>query len=189
MKTTGKVPDFDNLSDLGLKNIATAHWNLSIEKLSKITIANNMGEISSSGAISVKTGKFTGRSPKDRFIVKDDITNDVVWWGDVNIPFDKEKFEALYEKVVNYLENKEVYVRDVYACSLESFQLNIRSINEYPWSNHFVSNMFNELKTEDLKSFTPEWHIINAPGFLADPNIDGTRKSNFSIIDLSLIHI
>ena len=185
MKTTGKMPDFDNLSDLGLNNVATAHWNLSIEKLSKITIANKMGEISSSGAISVKTGKFTGRSPKDRFIVKDDITNDVVWWGDVNIPFDKDKFEALYEKVVNYLENKEVYVRDVYACSLESFQLNIRSINEYPWSNHFVSNMFNELKTEDLKSFTPEWHIINVPGFLADPNIDGTRKSNFSIIDFT----
>ena len=185
MKTTGKMPDFDNLSDLGLNNIGTAHWNLSPEKLSEITIANEMGEISSSGAISIQTGKFTGRSPKDRFIVKDEMTNKAVWWGDVNIPFDKDKFEALYNKVVNYLENKEVYVRDVYACSLEPFQLNIRAINEYPWSNHFVSNMFNEVKKDELKSFIPEWHIINAPGFLADPSIDGTRKPNFSIIDFT----
>ena len=185
MKTTGNVPDFDNLSDLGLKNINTAHWNLSPELLSEITIKNEMGEISSSGAISVQTGKFTGRSPKDRFIVKDDTTNKSVWWGDVNIPFEKEKFEALYNKVINYLENKEVYVRDVYACSLEPFQLNIRSINEYPWSNHFVSNMFNGIGKDQIKSFIPEWHIINAPGFLANPKLDGTRKSNFSITDFS----
>ena len=172
MKTTGNVPDFDNLSDLGLSNIDTAHWNLSTEKLSEITIKKEMGKISSSGAISVQTGKFTGRSPKDRFIVKDDITSNSVWWGDVNIPFEKNKFDALYTKVANYLEKKEVYVRDVYACSLESFQLNIRAINEYPWSNHFVSNMFNEVKKDNIKSFIPEWNIINVPGFLADPIID-----------------
>ena len=185
MKTTGNVPDFDNLSDLGLSNIDTAHWNLSTEKLSEITIKKEMGKISSSGAISVQTGKFTGRSPKDRFIVKDDITSNSVWWGDVNIPFEKDKFDALYTKVANYLEKKEVYVRDVYACSLESFQLNIRAINEYPWSNHFVSNMFNEVKKDNIKSFIPEWNIINVPGFLADPIVDGTRKSNFSIIDFT----
>ena len=156
MKTTGNVPDFDNLSDLGLSNIDTAHWNLSTEKLSEITIKKEMGKISSSGAISVQTGKFTGRSPKDRFIVKDDITSNSVWWGDVNIPFEKNKFDALYTKVVNYLKKKEIYVRDVYACSLESFQLNIRAINEYPWSNHFVSNMFNEVKKDNIKSFIPE---------------------------------
>ena len=185
MKTTGNVPDFDNLSDLGLLNIGTVHWNLSRDILSEIVIKNEMGKISSSGAISVQTGKFTGRSPKDRFIVKDEITTKTVWWGDVNIPIEKDKFDALYSKVVNYLENKEVYVRDVYACSLESFQLNIRAINEYPWSNHFVSNMFNEVKKDNIMSFIPDWNIINAPGFLADPKIDGTSNSNFSIIDFT----
>ena len=152
MKTTGNVPDFDNLSDLGLVNIDTAHWNLNPEMLSQKTIENKMGKTSSSGALSIQTGKFTGRSPKDRFIVRDKITNKTVWWGDINIPFEKDKFDALYSKVVNYLEKKEIYVRDVYACSLESFQLNIRSINEYPWSNHFVSNMFNEVKKEKIKN-------------------------------------
>ena len=63
--------------------------------------------------------------------------------------------------------------------------MNIRAINEYPWSNHFVSNMFNEVKKDNIKSFIPEWNIINVPGFLADPIVDGTRKSNFSIIDFT----
>ena len=185
MYTTGKVPDFDNLLELGLKNISKAHWNLSTKKLSEISIANSMGEISSTGALSINTGKFTGRSPKDRFIVKDDITEKVVWWGDINIPFNSNNFDQLYKKSIDYLQNKEIYVRDVYACSLKPFQLNIRVINEYPWSNHFVSNMFNEPKDEELKSFIPEWHLINIPGFDADPSKDGTRKSNFSIINFS----
>ena len=185
MYTTGKVPDFDNLLELGLKNISKAHWNLSTKKLSEISIANSMGEISSTGALSINTGKFTGRSPKDRFIVKDDITEKVVWWGDINIPFNSNNFDQLYKKSIDYLQNKEIYVRDVYACSLKPFQLNIRVINEYPWSNHFVSNMFNEPKDEELKSFIPEWHLINIPGFDADPSTDGTRKSNFSIINFS----
>lgn len=185
MYTTGKVPDFDNLLELGLKNISKAHWNLSTKKLSEISISNSMGEISSTGALSINTGKFTGRSPKDRFIVKDDITEKVVWWGDINIPFNSNNFDQLYKKSIDYLQNKEIYVRDVYACSLKPFQLNIRVINEYPWSNHFVSNMFNEPKDEELKSFIPEWHLINIPGFDADPSKDGTRKSNFSIINFS----
>ena len=185
MYTTGKVPDFDNLLELGLKNISKAHWNLSTKKLSEISIANSMGEISSTGALSINTGKFTGRSPKDRFIVKDDITEKVVGWGGINIPFNSNNFDQLYKKSIDYLQNKEIYVRDVYACSLKPFQLNIRVINEYPWSNHFVSNMFNEPKDEELKSFIPEWHLINIPGFDADPSKDGTRKSNFSIINFS----
>ena len=185
MYTTGKVPDFDNLLELGLKNISKAHWNLSTKKLSEISIAKSMGEISSTGALSINTGKFTGRSPKDRFIVKDDITEKVVWWGDINIPFNSNNFDQLYKKSIDYLQNKEIYVRDVYACSLKPFQLNIRVVNEYPWSNHFVCNMFNEPKDEELKSFIPEWHLINIPGFDADPSTDGTRKSNFSIINFS----
>ena len=110
-------------------------------------------DISNYLALSINTGKFTGRSPKDRFIVKDDITEKVVWWGDINIPFNSNNFDQLYKKSIDYLQNKEIYVRDVYACSLKPYQLNIRVINEYPWSNHFVSNMFNEPKDEELKSF------------------------------------
>ena len=84
-----------------------------------------MGVLASSGALSVKTGKFTGRSPKDRFIVQDELTKNSVWWGDVNIPFDSLKFSLLYQKAINYLEHKEIYVRDVYACSLKNINLKL----------------------------------------------------------------
>ena len=185
MKINGKLPDFNDLSNLGIKNISNIHWNLTIKELTEITINKKMGVLASSGALSVKTGKFTGRSPKDRFIVQDELTKNSVWWGDVNIPFDSLKFSLLYQKAINYLEHKEIYVRDVYACSLKKYQLKIRVINEYPWSNHFVSNMFHNLNEEEIKSFIPDWHIINIPGFQANPESDGTRQANFSIINFS----
>ena len=185
MKINGKLPDFNDLSNLGIKNISNIHWNLTIKELTEITINKKMGVLASSGALSVKTGKFTGRSPKDRFIVQDELTKNSVWWGDVNIPFDSLKFSLLYQKAINYLEHKEIYVRDVYACSLKKYQLKIRVINEYPWSNHFVSNMFHNLNEEEIKSFIPDWHIINIPGFQANPESDGTRQANFTIINFS----
>src|SRR5690625_917560 len=89
-----------------------AHWNLSPEKLSQISIEKNQAERASSGAINVLTGKFTGRSAKDRFIVKDEITESKIWWGDINIPFDSENFDQLYNKVVEHLSGKEIYVID-----------------------------------------------------------------------------
>ena len=141
-----------------------------------------MGKISSTGALSVNTGKFTGRSPKDRFIVKDETTKDDVWWGDINIPFNSSNFDRLHEKMVKYLEYKEIYVRDVYACSLEKFKLNIRVINEYPWSNHFVSNMFNDLEEKDIKSFIPEWNIINVPSFEANQKLMAPDNLIFQLL-------
>ena len=121
----------------------------------------------------------------DRFIVKDGITEDKVWWGDINIPFDADKFQKLYDKVTDYLSNKEVFVRDSYACADEDYKLNIRVINEYPWSNMFAYNMFLRPTEEELKGFDPEWTVVNAPGFMADPAVDGTRQHNFAILDFT----
>ena len=174
----------DLKSAIGLTNLGNQFWNLTPAELVEDTIINGQGVLTDTGAIAIETGEFTGRSPKDRFIVKDNLTKDTVWWGDINIPFKTDKFNSLYEKAMKYLENKDIYVRDVYACSIEKFRLKIRVINEYPWSNHFVSNMFHDLKDEEIKSFIPQWHIINIPGFKADPELDGTRKENFSIIEI-----
>ncbi len=173
-----------NLDSYGIKN-ATSHWNLSPESLTKITLEKDLGKLASTGTLAINTGEFTGRSPLDRFIVKDDITKDKVWWGPVNIPFEPKKFEALYDKVTAFLSNKELYVRDAYACADPQYRLNIRVINELPWSNLFAYNMFLRPTDVELENFTPEWTIINAPTFMADADLDGTRQHNFAILDFS----
>lgn len=172
------------LERYGIDN-AQIQYQLSPEELHDITIQKGQGVEASSGALAVNTGEFTGRSPKDRFIVKDNITQDKVWWGDINIPFDPKKFDALYDKVTNYLSGKEVFVRDSYACADEDYRLNIRVINEYPWSNLFAYNMFLRPEETELDNFKEDWLVVNAPGFVADPEVDGTRQHNFAILNFT----
>ena len=172
------------LEKYGIEN-AEINYQLSPKELHEITIEKGQGVEASTGALAVNTGEFTGRSPKDRFIVKDDITKDKVWWGDINIPFDPEKFDSLYEKVTNYLSGKEVFARDSYACADEDYRLNIRVINEYPWSNLFAYNMFLRPDESELDNFKEDWLVINAPGFMADPEVDGTRQHNFAILNFT----
>lgn len=161
------------------------HYQLSSDELHHKTIEKEMGKEASSGALAVNTGEFTGRSPMDRFIVKDDITKDRIWWGNINIPFESEDFDKLYDKVIAYLNEKELFVRDCYACADPAYRLNIRVINEYPWSNMFAHNMFLRPTEDELADFDPEWTVINAPGFKADAKIDGTRQHNFAILNFS----
>ena len=166
-------------------NASKVNYQLTSQELHEETLAKEQGKESSSGAIAVNTGEFTGRSPKDRFIVEDEITKDRVWWGNINIPFDSDKFDALYDRVTQYLEDKEVYARDCYACADVNYRLNIRVINEYPWSNMFSLNMFLRPIEEELNGFSPDWVVVNAPGFMADPERDGTRQHNFAILDFT----
>ena len=173
-----------SLNSLGIKN-ATIRYQLTSNELHQITLKKEQGVESSLGAIAVNTGEFTGRSPMDRFIIKDEITKDEVWWSNINLPFDENKFDSLYDKVVNYLSEKEIFVRDCYACADENYKLNIRVVNEYPWSNMFAYNMFLRPTEDELQNFTPEWTVINAPGFMADAAIDGTRQHNFAILNFS----
>ena len=182
MRTSNLITKTISLSDYGIKN-NRIHYQLPPEELHEITIAKGMGKEASSGALAVNTGEFTGRSPMDRFIVKDEITANKVWWGDINIPFEPEKFDDLYNKVIEYMEDKELFVRDCYACADPDYRMNIRVINEYPWSNLFVYNMFLRPEEEELEDFIPEWTVMNVPGFLADAAIDGTRQHNFAILN------
>ncbi len=173
-----------SLEHLGIKS-DTVRYQLTSDELHSLTIEKGQGKETVFGAIAVNTGEFTGRSPMDRFIVKDDITKDEIWWGDINIPFESGKFDQLYDKVTAYLSDKEIFVRDSYACADDNYKLNIRVVNEYPWSNMFAYNMFLRPTEEELKDFSPEWTVINAPGFMADAAIDGTRQHNFAILNFS----
>ena len=173
-----------SLTPYGIKN-AIVKYQLSSQELHNETIRKGQGTEANSGALAVNTGEFTGRSPKDRFIVKDDITRDSVWWSNINIPFPTHMFDALYDKVTAYLSEKEIYVRDSYACAEDAYRLNIRVITEYPWSNMFAYNMFLRPTEAELEGFDPEWLVVNAPGFVADPEVDGTRQHNFAILNFT----
>lgn len=174
-----------SIADLGLKNVATAHWNLTPAELVEETILQGMGELTDTGALAIDTGEFTGRSPKDKFTVLDAETDKTVWWGDINIKFDPAKFDQMFTRLKAYLTGREVYVRDAYACADQRYRLNVRVVTEYPWQNLFVNNLFLRPTREELETITPDWTIINAPGFLADPAIDGTRQHNFAMINFT----
>ena len=184
MTETGKRAKNASISDLGIKD-GTAHWNLSPEELSRIAVKKGQATLTSTGAINVNTGEFTGRSPMDRFIVRDSITEDSVWWGDVNLSFDEKKFDLLHNKVLEYLCCKDIYVRDSYACADEKYRINIRVVNEFPWSNMFAYNMFLRPTDAEIENFDAEWTILNAPGFMADAEVDGTRQHNFAILSFT----
>ncbi len=181
MVTNNTISKTISLSDYGIEN-AVINYNLSSEKLHKICLEKGIGKEASSGALAVDTGEFTGRSPKDRFIVKDELTKDQVWWGDINIPFEEAAFDKLYLKIAKHLSNKELYVREAYACADSRYQMNLRIITELPWVNLFAYNMFLRPTEEELEKFSPEWTIMQAPSFMAVPAEDGTRQHNFAVL-------
>jgi phosphoenolpyruvate carboxykinase (ATP) len=186
MNVFGKHGSNADLNEsIGLNNLGDQYWNLSPAELVEDTILNGQGVLTDTGALAIETGEFTGRSPKDRFVVCDAKTENSVWWGDVNIKFSTEQFDALYNRMKAYLTEKDVYVRDAYACADDSFRMNLRVITELPWSNLFAYNMFLRPTDAEIEDFTPEWNIVCVPSFKADPEIDGTRQHNFAILDFT----
>ncbi|WP_339714112.1 phosphoenolpyruvate carboxykinase (ATP) [uncultured Kriegella sp.] len=184
-ETLAKTSKNKDLQKYGLENV-TAHWNLDGETLQKLTVAKGMGTETANGTLCVNTGKFTGRSPKDRFLVKDDYTSDKVWWGRVNKPLAPENFDKLHTEVITYLSGKEVYVRDAYVCADPKYHMNVRTITEYPWSNYFIKNMFLRLNEDELEDFDEEWLVLCAPGYVAqEPKSFGIGSGNFSIINFT----
>ncbi len=170
-----------NLLPIGSK----VHYNLTSAELVEETIKKGQGVLNDTGALLIDTGKFTGRSPQDRFIVRDEITEEAVWWGPVNKPFEPAKFDALEAKMKDYMKDKELYVRDAFVCADQDYKMSLRVYNTLPWQNMFCYNMFLRPTAAELKKFEAEFTILCAPGFEADPEADGTRQSNFAILNMS----
>ena len=183
--TTMPVLSATALKSLGFNIKHQVNYQLSPAELTDQTVQRGEGVLNDTGALVIKTGEFTGRSPKDKFIVKDAITTDTVHWNDFNIPIEEKYFDQLLQKVTAYLSEKEIWVRDSYACADPKYRLNIRVVNENSWSNLFAYNMFLRPTEDELESFEPEWHIIQAPGFKADKAIDGTRQHNFAVVSFT----
>jgi phosphoenolpyruvate carboxykinase (ATP) len=181
------LPAIDSASALEtLLKTTKVHRNLHSGLLVEHAIRRGEGLLADNGALVGYTGKFTGRTPKDKFTVKDSITENLVHWGDVNQPFDPEKFDALFERVLEFMRQRdELFVQDLYAGADRKYRLPIRVINQYAWHNLFVRALFVRPTTEELKTHQPEFTILAAPEFQADPQRDGTRSEAFIIVNFT----
>ncbi|TAF72557.1 MAG: phosphoenolpyruvate carboxykinase (ATP) [Bacteroidetes bacterium] len=159
--------------------------NLSKLELEKHILKNKEGELTSTGAILVTTGTFTGRSPDDKFFVKDNLTQNTIDWGGFNHPISESFFDGLLEKMLTFASDKVLYVRDMYACASENHRLKLRIYSETAYHNYFAANMFIQPSEVELQYFEAEYLILHLPSFLANPIVDGTKNANFSIFNLS----
>ena len=185
MSTTLTPAILHRLQPLGISQAKEVCLNLPPAALVEAALGNGEGTLTDTGALMADTGRFTGRSPKDRFVVRDAYTAESVWWGDINIPFAADKFDQLHQKMVAYLADKTLYVRDAYAGANPDYQLKLRVVNELAWHNLFCYNLFLRPAAGADTSWLPDFSIICAPGFEADPAVDGTRQANFAIINFT----
>ncbi|MFL6314015.1 MAG: phosphoenolpyruvate carboxykinase (ATP) [Terriglobales bacterium] len=180
------LPAIDTASALEtlLKSDKT-HRNLHSGVLVEHAVRRGEGLLADNGALVAYTGKYTGRSVKDKFTVKDQITAELVNWGDHNQPFDPEKFDALFDRVVASLRGKELFVQDLYAGADPKYRLPIRVINEYAWHNLFVRALFVRPTEEELKTHRPEFTIVSSPEFQGDPQRDDTHSEAFILVSFT----
>ena len=179
----GNTPFHPDLASSGLKKARQIWWNLAPAQLIERTLLAGEGRLTHTGALAIDTGRFTGRSPKDRFIVQDSVTVDEVWWGEINQPISVEKADRIHQDLVAYLDSKGIYARDAFVGAHPACRRALRVLTEKSWSNLFAHNMFLRPTPEESAHFVPDWHILCAPGFKADPEVHGTRQSNFAVLD------
>jgi phosphoenolpyruvate carboxykinase (ATP) len=174
------------LDSLGLSNLRMAYWNLPTEALYEEIAFRREARIARCGPIVVHTGKHTGRSANDKFVVKEGSTDENIWWGEYNRPFSPDKFNDLYNRVQGYLQGRDVFVQDCFAGADPNYQMPIRVVTEYAWHSHFARNMFIVPRTnEELRRHVPEFTVIAVPGFKGIPQIDSTATNTFIVLNFA----
>ncbi|MCW3073589.1 MAG: phosphoenolpyruvate carboxykinase [Flaviaesturariibacter sp.] len=172
-----------SLVKIGLKNTESIHYQSSPEELVQDTLRMGEGVLTDTGALAINTGEFTGRSPNDKFTVKDETTENTVHWNNFNIPIEDKYFHVIQKKITDYLNARpEIWVRDAFACADPRYRIAIRLVSEKPWTNLFAYNMFLRPEEEDLENFTADWTILSAPGLRLDPAECGTRQHNAAVV-------
>lgn len=171
------------LEKLGIINPTVVHRNLTVAELTERAVMRGEGKLSNTGALVVTTGKYTGRSPKDKFIVDSKGVHDEIAWGKVNVPISQEKFDALYEKVIAYLQNREIFTFDGFAGADKKYQKSFRIVNELASQNLFIHDLLIRPTEEELKTFKEDFTVIAAPGFKCIAERDGVHSEAAIIID------
>lgn len=173
------------LKEHGLLSCKTVFLNLPPARLTEFAVSRGEGLLDENGTLVCDTGKFTGRSPKDKFIVCDEVTKDNVNWGSVNIPFGADDFEKLHGKMMDFLREKQVFVRYAYAGADVKYRKPVMIVTTRAWQNLFCYNLFIRPEISELADFSPDWTVLCIPDFQADPATDSTRQENFTIIDFT----
>ena len=183
MNDIGWNPSRYGLEHHGLRNLKIAYWNFPTSHLYEHFILRDEGMISHLGPLVVRTGVHTGRSPNDKFLVKEASSEKNIWWGEINRPIEPARFDALHQRLCSYLEGKEIFVQDCFAGADPKYRLPIRVITELGWHSLFARNMFIRPDWSKTHEHVPEFTIISAPGFQADPERDATRSGTFIIVN------
>lgn len=174
-----------DLSYLGLDKPKNIYRNLNAAQLVEESIRRGETQLSEHGAIVANTGKYTGRSPKDKFTVRDETTANTVWWGTHNQAMEPSVASALADKIINYLAGRDLFVQDCFGGASKKDRLAVRIVTERAWHNAFARNMFIQPNADELSGFGPEFTVIQAPGFKADPTVDGTNSEAGIVVDFA----
>ena len=153
--------------------------NLSVPALYMEALKREEGVLAEGGPLVVDTGHHTGRSPNDKFVVREPSSEDRIWWGKVNQPLEQESYDGLREKVIAYLSGRDLYVIDAFAGADPAHRISIRVVVDHAYHALFARTMFITPSDEDLAAFEPEAVVLHAPGLEADPDADGTRSGTF----------
>jgi phosphoenolpyruvate carboxykinase (ATP) len=185
MQNLGIRPSHFGLQEHGVRNPSFVYWNLGTAQLIEKAIQRREGLLASGGGLVVRTGDQTGRSPLDKFVVRDQLTETTVNWGSVNQPFLPEQFDRLYGKLLAYLQARDLFVQDCFAGADTHYQIPIRVVTELAWHNLFARQLFVRADPEKTDEHVPEFTVIDAPGFRADAAEDGTHSEVFVIVNFT----
>ncbi len=184
MRQEGWNPSAYGIEEHGVEHAHTVYWNLPAPALYEQAVRRGEGVVAHLGPLCVNTGKYTGRSPNDKFVVREPSSEEHVWWGTVNRPIEPEQFDRLHRRVLGYLQGRDLFVQDCFAGADPVYRKPIRVISEYAWHSLFARNMFIRPDWSKVNQHVPEYTIIAAPNFQASPERDGTRSEAFIYLNL-----
>lgn len=184
VETTQKGASRHGLEHHGIRTNRMVHWNLTAPSLFEAAIRRDEATIAAFGPLAVTTGEYTGRSPRDKFIVEEPTSVEHVWWGSVNQPFDAARFDALHQRVADYLSERELFVQDLYVGADPNYRMPLRVVGERAWHSMFSRVMFIRPPHTELEDHVPAFTVLHAPSMQADPERDGTRTRTFIVVNI-----
>ena len=182
MENLGPFKSRIGLEHHGIAHARRVYWNLPVAQLYEHALRRSEASLAKEGPLVAATGPHTGRSPNDKFLVRESSSEGDIWWGNVNRPMGEEAFEQLRRRALAYVQGRDLFVFDGYAGTDPAYRLPVRIITEKAWHNLFARNMFvREESPEKLESFEPGFVVLDVAGLKADPEVDGTRSSTFIV--------